>query len=284
MGNEITRSTMPTGQAAGETGMIGAVAQWCECLHGHAPMRNALKKLAEGIAAEAVVLTRLPRDDAAQPKVVVHDALAGRKDARPVERSYARCVLGAYVGKSKAGTIWLSSYMGDDVDPALETFQHRRGLRELAIIPLASDEKSVDVLEIHYREGLTAADHAVLNMVASTLASTWANRKPGSFIDSFLKRRTVKRSAVEAGPILGMSNPARLSRAEFRVCLMLSKGLTARRVREELGICRSTLRTHLRNIYHKTETENFAELVYQLISGSTRTGYGGGKPQPGGLT
>ena len=267
MGNDITRSTMLTGQAAGETGMIGAVAQWCECLHGHAPMRKALKKLTDGIAAEAVVLTRLPRDDDAQPKVVVYDTLIDRKDVRSLDRSFARSVLGAYVGKTKAGTIWLSSYLGDDADPALETFQHRRGLAELAVIPLASDEKSVDVLEIHYRGALKTADHAVLYMVASTLASTWANRKPGSFIDSFLKRCTVKRSAVEAGPILGMSNPARLSRAEFRVCLMLSKGLTARRVREELGICRSTLRTHLRNIYYKTETENFAELVYQLISG-----------------
>jgi len=277
MGKDIMRSAMPTRQSAGEAGMIGAVAQWCECLHGHAPMRKALRKLADGIAAEAVVLTRLPRDDAAQPKVVVHDVEAGRKDVRGLDRSFARSVLGAYVGKSKPGTIWLSSYMLDDADPALETFQRRRSLTELAVIPLASDEKSVDVLEIHYREGLGAAEHAVLNMVASTLASTWSNRKPGSFVESFLSRSPVRQAAAAAGPILGTSNPARLSRAEFRVCLMLSKGLTARRVREELGICRSTLRTHLRNIYHKTETENFAELVYQLISGQPAPTMGAGR-------
>ncbi len=266
MGKEYSRSDPPVQKTAGEIGMIGAVAQWCECLHGHAPMKKALVDLADGISAEAVAVARLPRDETARPKVVSHDTLADPQDPRILNRSFARPVLGAYVGKSKPGTIWLSSYVAEDVDPALETFQRRRGLAELAIVPLGSDEKSVDFLEIHYRERLCAADHAVLNMVASTLASTWANRNPGSFIESFLKRREANRASATPGPILGMSNPARLSRAEFRVCLMLSKGLTARRVREELGICRSTLRTHLRNIYLKTETENIAELVYQLIS------------------
>lgn len=269
MRDELLRSGPATQRAAGETGMIGAVAQWCECLHGHAPIKDALRKLVDGFSAEAVALVRLPRDPAAAPKIVTHDILADPKDARMLSRSFARSVLGAYVGKSKPGTIWLSSYMTDEMDPALETFQYRRGLAELAIVPLSSDEKSVDFLEIHYRERLCAEDHAVLNMVASTLASTWANRKPGSFIESFLKRRMADRAPATTGPILGMSNPARLSRAEFRVCLMLSRGLTARRVREELGICRSTLRTHLRNIYLKTETENFAELVYKLISGQS---------------
>ena len=77
-------------------------------------------------------------------------------------------------------------------------------------------------------------------------------------------------------PILGTSNPARLSRAEFRVCLLLSRGLSVKGVTVELGLSEATIRSHLRSIYSKTQTSGLAELVYRILSNGTdeqRTGY-----------
>ena len=66
--------------------------------------------------------------------------------------------------------------------------------------------------------------------------------------------------------LLSASNPARLSRAEFRICTLLSSGLSAARTRKELGISESTLRSHLRQIYMKTGASNMAELLFNLLA------------------
>ncbi len=63
-----------------------------------------------------------------------------------------------------------------------------------------------------------------------------------------------------------MSNPAGLSRAEFRVCLLLSRGLSVKAVSEELGLSDNTVRSHLRTIYSKTETASLPELIYLIMS------------------
>lgn len=74
---------------------------------------------------------------------------------------------------------------------------------------------------------------------------------------------------AEAGapdPILSFGNPARLSRAEFRLCTLLAAGLSTKQVREELGISQSTLRSHLRQIHAKTGTATLADLLYRLLA------------------
>lgn len=67
-----------------------------------------------------------------------------------------------------------------------------------------------------------------------------------------------------SAPVLSDSNPVRLSRAEFRLCHLLSTGLGLKSVQAELGITDSTFRTHLRNVYDKTGTRSEAELVALL--------------------
>ncbi len=63
-----------------------------------------------------------------------------------------------------------------------------------------------------------------------------------------------------------MSNPANLSRAEFRVCLLLSHGLSVKGVTDELRLSEATVRSHLRSVYSKTETTGHAELLYRILS------------------
>ena len=95
--------------------------------------------------------------------------------------------------------------------------------------------------------------------------------------DRMLRARALARasriSPEEA--ILGISNPAKLSRAEFRVCLLLSRGLSIKGVTDELSLSEATVRSHLRSIYSKTEASGLPELVYRLLSNGSERGEAG---------
>jgi DNA-binding NarL/FixJ family response regulator len=85
---------------------------------------------------------------------------------------------------------------------------------------------------------------------------------------SVVNRRISSQPSPRAGvnrAMLSTSNPAHLSRAEFRVCLLLSRGLSVAGVCSELSLADTTVRSHLRNIYAKSDTSSLAELIYCLI-------------------
>ncbi|MEC8795400.1 MAG: helix-turn-helix transcriptional regulator, partial [Pseudomonadota bacterium] len=99
------------------------------------------------------------------------------------------------------------------------------------------------------------------------------NRTPGVLTESMLNRARRPQPAI-AAPILSYENPCRLSRAEYRVCLMLSRGLSKPQIQSELAITNSTMRTHLRNIYAKTGTTGQSDLIYALMSAEPATHLG----------
>jgi DNA-binding CsgD family transcriptional regulator len=61
--------------------------------------------------------------------------------------------------------------------------------------------------------------------------------------------------------LLDTSNPARLTRAEFRICVLFSEGWTMPDLCRQLMISPSTLRAHLRSILAKTGLATLAELL-----------------------
>lgn len=251
---------------ATEAGMIGAIAQWCECLHGNAPLTKALAQLVENLGAEAGLLSRASRNRQGETKIISYDRISPRGTRNKLERSFARSVLGPYFDKARPGSTWFKSMIDNDSDPSLETFHARRKMTELVVIPLATSDQTIDFLEFHFVGKPQAHHQALLNMMSETLTRTWQNRAPGLFTDALLRVQTAKTVCQPGVPILSMENPARLSRAEYRVCVMLSRGKSTEGVRIELSISNSTLRTHLRNIYSKTGTHNIAELMYLLMS------------------
>lgn len=252
--------------------MIAPIARWCECLHGCAPFRDALSGLAAAIKGEAAAICRVSAGKGRASGSVFYDRAAGSGNGLPLERSFACSVLGSYLDKAKPGLIWYKSMSDEAADPALDRFHSDRKLVELAVIPLSSGEQHTDFLELHFATRPGAVQQALLNIISGTLVRTWTNRSPGLYAEACLKERRVARNAEVAAHLLSMENPAQLSRAEYRVCVLLSKGQPAKRVQSDLGISKSTLRTHLRNIYAKTRTRNMSELVYQLVSVDTFAG------------
>jgi len=64
--------------------------------------------------------------------------------------------------------------------------------------------------------------------------------------------------------LLGDDNPARLTRTQYRLCHLLSRGLCYDVVRAEMGINAVTLRAHLREILIKAAMSDLLELRENL--------------------
>ena len=115
-------------QRAHEVGMIGAIAQWCECLQGCAPLRPAMEMLADSVGVEAVALTRAARDHTGDlSSLFFDDAPQTIRDAA-LDRSFAPSVLGPYFRQPKPGSVWFKTLTEIEPDPKLERFHRRRHL------------------------------------------------------------------------------------------------------------------------------------------------------------
>lgn len=257
-------TTLTPAQQDARPDLLDAVASWCECLQGRQPLLSVLQELAQGLGAQAVVLSRVTRGAGGNARILAFNAPGLRGPAERVTRSFAACVLGRYVDRPRLASVWLASTAEDGTDPALQVFQSRARLSECVVVALSADHKWTDFLEVHFRHAPDVATQALLARVAGTLSRTWLNRSPGLFSDAVLAAQAESRGFRE--PILSTGNPARLSRAEFRVCLLLSRGLNGAAVCGELGISPSTLKAHLRAVFAKTETASMAELVFQLLT------------------
>lgn len=249
-----------------QLGMVEAIVSWCNCLQGQIRVGEALRLMAASIDAETAVLSRVSRQYNGKTRIITQDRNSDR-DEIVVERSFARAVLQEYMGKAQLGTIWMSRLAHDEMDHDLRHFQMRSKLGETVVIPIGSAAKSVDFIEFHFRTAPNRSQHAALNVLASNLTKTWANRTPGLFSSSMPHARSkLAMQPEESAPILSDKNPARLSRMEYRVCVLLHRGQSPSELREELGISEATLRTHLRNVYSKTGAESLSRLMYQLVS------------------
>jgi DNA-binding CsgD family transcriptional regulator len=135
----------------------------------------------------------------------------------------------------------------------------------MAAIPLSRGRDRREHLEFHFLLPLDPGDEQTLGLLAPTIARTWTRRRNGDMGNRPNIKATNGHSILSGEPLLGPSNPARLSRAEFRVCLLLSRGLSIQGVCEELSLAETTVRSHLRNVYAKTGTDGLTQLLYRLL-------------------
>lgn len=229
-------------------------------------MRTGLHEIGIGLGAAAIGVSRVRVGTTDRSRIVICDMDQSNGPKSPLTMSYASTILKDYAEKSKPGSLWFASMFDDNLDPQLVELQRRRVWRELVIIPIGCSNKHSDFLELHFADKPGIVQLGLLDQVAETIVMTWQRRSPGLFAEAVLSRKAEKKDQLARLPLLDTQNPARLSRCEYRVCMLIGHGLSNSAIESELCISRSTLRSHLRNIYAKTETSSLAELTYALLS------------------
>lgn len=260
--------------------VLDGIASWCGGLHGSMPLSEALRALVEGFGADAGAVSRHYRNTD-RPKAV---ALVDMEDVDPdlatLRRPLCEDVLGYQYSKARASTMWFMSDNAGDAgwqpSQTLENWRFSRRIGEIVVLVLDGSLQQRDFLEFHFERELSRSERLEIEALVPTLVRAWSGRQTGLVTQAQMDERMVRaRAAAQASklrpdaPILGMSNPAKLSRAEFRVCLLLSRGLSVRGVTEELGLSEATVRSHLRSIYSKTEVSGMQELMYRILSSGT---------------
>ena len=263
--------------------VLDGIASWCGAVHGSMPLSEALGTIAQSLDSVAAAVTRDARGEGRGRLVAEFDARAADRDATLIQRGFAEDILGEFYNRLQAGAVWfLSDRIDEDDTPqssGLANWRLARGIVDIAVVALETAGVQNDYLEFHFTETLSNSAKSEIETLMPTLVRAWSGRKTGLVTRAQMDERMVRaRAAAAAGkiqpmePILGVSNPARLSRAEFRVCLLLSRGLSVKAVTDELGLSESTIRSHLRSIYSKTETSGLAELLYRILA-ATGEGY-----------
>lgn len=257
--------------------LLDGIASWCGALHGSMPLDDALSSLASALGASAAIITRDTRNEDRARLVAEWDAQKSDPDVERIRRGFASDVLGTFYNKMRGGSVWflsdLDTDQSDETNSRLANWRLSRGVEEIVVISLEATGIQHDYLEFHFTRSLSDTEKLDTENVLPTLVRAWTGRQTGLVTQAQMDERMIRaREAAKAArlqpedAILGMSNPARLSRAEFRVCLLLSRGLSVKAVTEELGLSEATVRSHLRSIYSKTRTSGLAELLYRILS------------------
>ena len=264
--------------------VLDGIASWCGGLHGSMPLNEALASLAKGFRADAAVLSRHQQQQDRPRSVAMFDALFEENRDITIRRPFCQDVMGYLFTKARASTIWfLSDHLEDPNWVPTQTLENWRGAREIeeiVVVALAGSLRQQDYLEFHFARPLAYSEKLEFEALLPTFVRSWSGRKTGLVTQAQMDERMIRhRVAAQAkrlqpdAPILGVSNPAKLSRAEFRVCVMLSRGLSIRGVTEELKLSEATVRSHLRSIYSKTEVSGMQELMYRILSPGVDDGH-----------
>jgi len=268
------------GDSRGQEGFaqasLEAVAIWCLAAQGAMSIAQALRRIANMLKADIAAIARVDHASpsrengpSAYARVVAFDRRSvSSAEVAGFRVSYAEAICGGNVIAAKPGTIWKARTADFENDPRLHSPLSHRKLVATVVIALQHHSNSSDFVELHFREETSAAFANTLTQLGPVLATAWKGRVPGLMLQNMItvRRADSRRDPASDAAVLSVDNPCELSRAEYRVCLLLSNGLNRDAVRRELSIGLSTLRSHLSNVYAKTGTSSQAELVQRLLA------------------
>lgn len=257
-----------------EVRCIETVGVWCQAVFGSSKMVHALQRLSNTFSAELAAVTRVKHEENGgrpdKTQIIAFDRRAnfvGELSGFNVASAAAVC--GTHLEVAKPGSIWHADVSDFSSIPRLWAPLSQRRLVQTVVIPLEHHVTNSDFLELHFAMEVHASTLDKLGLVGETLASAWKTRSMGLLSRNVMRKghlaTSSDRQENEYIEILAVDNPCKLSRAEYRVCLLLNSGLNNAAILKELSIGKATLRTHLRNIYAKTDTASQPELLQRLL-------------------
>ena len=240
------------GQGSVRSCAMHAIVSWCEALNGSVSLQSALTELVSGLGAEAGVIVRTQMNDQRPVRIAMCD-LARDTRHRPLQRTFADAYFGPLIHRARSATVWHARAHADDStgDPSLAVWQAARKMKEFVALILSSGTQTRDHIELHFRDFLSPGCESTIAAMLPDMVRVWASRKVGLITRSIINHRPGESLGFRGGTkekVLDSDNPLRLSRAEFRVCLLLGRGLRVQAVASELSLSEATIRTHLRKI------------------------------------
>lgn len=265
----------PGTEPGGPQAAFEVLADWVASLHGKGEFGEALGRLARLVGAEAAIAARFVESQDRHRQIAVAERLGGH--AAPLRAQGVGHGV-PELASLRAGAISvLSEVRGEASFVEREWLSEglkARGICDAAVVVLGSRGGCIDYAEFLFRQGIRRRDRALLAEMVPALATAWGGRLPGT-VERLVAQTRFRDDRQRAGRqdhILAPSNPAGLSRSEYRICALVREGLVAKAIAEELVLRESTVRSHLRSIYAKTGAAGHVDLLHRLASATTPFG------------
>lgn len=269
--SNVVRHTSGRNFARATSRSFETLSHWTQTLHGQGELREALCDLCRLVGGDLAIVARHSLSLSKIDTIAVVDVDEGKLFSVRNPCSFGQRILEASGLSARSGTVWILSRIREEgdvdlPDRLLEELKER-SIRDIAVIALGGNSDVMDFLEIQFRSEFKDHDQVLLTTLASALVKSWNSRLPGT-CQTLLSRSRFARSSASFGSevfdILAEDNPLGLSRSEYRICAMIRSGMLTSQVAKQLGIQESTIRSHLRAIYAKTETSGQVDLVHRL--------------------
>lgn len=250
--------------------LLKTVAVLCQAFQGNVVLRDALREASRLMGADVAAICRVDaRTPVSAPQVLSYDGQVKHCDAgQGFDVSLAPFICGNNIAHAKSGSTWFGTLDDFERNDAVFDCLLKRRITESMCILLERKNGTADFLELHFSYPISSRMADMLEVLGPILSDIWKKRALGRFTEAKLTDARRKPTTKKQANILSIENPFQLSRSEYRVCLLLARGLNNSALLDELSITISTLRTHLRNIYLKTGATSQTELVHDLLSSS----------------
>jgi DNA-binding CsgD family transcriptional regulator len=253
----------------GTADLCSAMVAWSGALCGNDSPDKAIRMLGDAVGAQRASLYRLAGGASRLLLSSLKAVPAPRSLPAPV--SFASMLIVAAEGSAQEGQVVRASDFGSRPAAGTEDMLvhklHASRLREVILIVLEIRSGNQDVLELHFADEPAAQVFEKLCAMAPALVAAWSSRLPGTAtrLSQRLPREHGQRPDEQRYPLLSAANPARLTRSEFRVCILILEGLSPKAIAEALDVQLSTVYAHLRAACAKTGTGSQLELVHRLV-------------------
>ena len=244
-------------------GSVNVASQWAHSVNTGKGLDSVLTDFQKLVSADTVQVVRQMRHFDRTRMIARQAETDGKLFGRPT-RSFASAMLGDMLHKTHCGTLFLMTALLSDSDT--QDYLEPLGLRDVGIVSLSNEDDCTDFLEFHFNFRILDHDRQILHVLGPVLSKSWSDRTAG-VAAALLARNpfpTAQASEKAFENILSTSNPAGLTRSEFRLCILVQEGGLPDKVAEVLQISKSTFRSHLRSIYSKTGVTGHVELVHLL--------------------
>jgi DNA-binding CsgD family transcriptional regulator len=263
---------------------VATLLEFVKWSQGQQPLDPALEAIAKHLGASAVCFARRDRTKSGLRMIRIID-IEPHRSKPSLERSYALEMLGQELDQLKAGAAVLCSEVLADrrePDAGLVRLVGAHGVREIGLICVGNRAGIRDVIEFHFCRAPRVSWATEAASIGLSLSEVYAGR-PFGLVEHYLISRSAshmrKRAEDQKPLVLGVENPLGLTRAEWRLCMMIANGLSKSGAAREMGVSENTIRTHLRNVYAKTGHDTFHDLAMCLVSAEEQSALRSNFPQ-----